>query len=80
MVQLNRREFLYGGVAASAATTLPHLWAMSSEDTRQPGNLLSHEANTAPSLQFERNYNFTNWREQGLNFSEKVRRNRQYPR
>jgi hypothetical protein len=80
MHQLNRREFLYSGVAVSAATALaPHLPAMSSEIARQPGNPVSQEACSGPSVQpeCERGRNFVNWREQGLNLGKRRVRNRQ---
>jgi hypothetical protein len=80
MSPLNRREFLYSSVAALAATALAsHLLAMSSEGARQPDNPVSQEAYTGPSVlsQFERDSNFVNWREQGLNLGA---RNRQYLR
>jgi hypothetical protein len=83
MSPLNRREFLYGSVAVSAATALaPHLSAMLSESAWKPRNPVSQEACTPPGVQpqFGRNVNFVNWREQGLNLGEKAVRNRQYLR
>jgi len=83
MLQLNRRRFLYSGVAVSAAAALgPHIWAMSSEGAGEPSNPVSQEACTGPSVQpqFGGDCNFVNWRQQGLSLGEKAFHNRQYIR
>jgi hypothetical protein len=83
MLQLNRRKFLYSGVALSATAALgPHILAMSSEGAWQPGNSVSQEACTGPSVQpqFGGDCNFINWRQQGLSLGEKAVHNRQYTR
>lgn len=82
MCPLNRREFLYTGVAVSAAVAfVHHLPAMPSESARQPGNPVWQALYTAPSLpQFGEGSNFVNWREQGLNFGQSAVPRRQFLR
>ena len=78
MVQLNRRQFLYSGVAFSAAAAFgPHVWPMSSEDALRTNNA-PQEVYTGPGIQpqFVEGCNFLSWREQGLRLGENVVRYR----
>lgn len=78
MSPLNRREFLYSSVAASASAALaPHLLAMSREGAPQPSNPVPQQACTGLGVrpQFAGCSSFVNWREQGLNFRGRAVRN-----
>ena len=66
MVQLNRREFLYGGAAASAAAALmPHMFAASSAVAPQASPTVAPDAAGIP-LQYGEDPHLITWREQGV--------------
>lgn len=82
MVQVNRRQFLYSGVAVSAAVALgSHMAGISSEALCGAGNDVLQEDRAAPDKQLFHGAGkdlFT-WRQEGLNLTGGVSHFRQYP-
>lgn len=75
MPQLNRREFLLSSAAVTAATALaPHILATPSEGAGQPSNSALQEASAVSFAQprSARDWDFLNWRQQGVNFGGAV--------
>lgn len=82
MSPLNRREFIFSGVAVSAATVLAIHLSSPSEIALEACRPVAEEAGARPAIrwQFDRDRDFVSWREQGWSLCGGAFPNRQSPK